>query len=58
MRRKDMVGKLKNVFMQFSELENCTFEPKCGVLADDTLEEKPPGTFIKEFGNNFEVKNP
>lgn len=31
-RRPDQLAKLQNVFMKFSELENCTFEPETGCL--------------------------
>jgi hypothetical protein len=34
-RRTDMTKKVKLVFMQFSEIENCKFEPQCGSLASN-----------------------
>jgi hypothetical protein len=31
-KREDYKSKLKNIFMKFSEQENCTFEPEVGAL--------------------------
>ena len=57
-RRNDMKKKLRNVFMQFSELENCKFEPECGSLANDKEKEAQAGEYFEKFGNNFQAKNP
>jgi hypothetical protein len=53
-----MTKKLKNVFMQFSELENCKFEPQCGSLANDREKEAVAGEYFDKFGENFKTKNP
>ena len=57
-RRNDMKNKLRNVFMQFSELENCKFEPQCGSLANDKEKEAVAGEYFDKFGDNFQTKNP
>jgi hypothetical protein len=57
-RRKDKKEKLRQVFMQFSEIENCKFEPQCGSLADDKEKEAVAGEYFAKFGINFQSKNP
>lgn len=52
-RRKDMHKKLRLVFMQFSEIENCKFEPECGSLASDKEKEAAAGEYFEKFGPNF-----
>ena len=52
-RRKDMSKKLKLVFMQFSEIENCKFEPQCGSLASNNEKEAVAGEYFDKFGPNF-----
>lgn len=44
--------------MQFSELENCKFEPQCGSLANDKEKEAVAGEYFEKFGDNFQTKNP
>jgi hypothetical protein len=53
-----MSKKLKLVFMQFSEIENCKFEPQCGSLASDKEKEAVAGEYFEKFGPNFQTKNP
>jgi hypothetical protein len=48
-----MSKKLKLVFMQFSEIENCKFEPQCGSLASDKEKEAVAGEYFEKFGPNF-----
>jgi hypothetical protein len=64
-RRKDQEKRLKNVFMTFEEIENCTFEPEAGCLnrnwakatrmINDERMRKPavPGEFFARLGDNF-----
>jgi len=54
---------MKNIFMTFEEVENCTFEPNCGTM--DTCakknhegEEIIPGQFFDKLGVNFATSNP
>jgi hypothetical protein len=49
-RRPDMQKRLQSVFMQFSEIENCTFEPKAGNLNPHSLAyDKKRGIAEKDF---------
>lgn len=49
-RRPDMQKRLRSVFMQFSEIENCTFEPEAGSLNPASLKyDKKRGLAEKEF---------
>lgn len=64
-RRNDQLKKLKNVFMTFEEIENCTFEPEAGCLNkhwqkatrlinDERLrKEAVPGEYFDRLGDNF-----
>ena len=68
--RNDMTKRLKKVFMQFQEIENCKFEPATGALskhwakfARNTKEprfkqETVPGDFFDRMGENFCKSNP
>ena len=60
-RRTDKEAKLEKVFMQFSEVENCKFEPELGALnpnAKKESEEVVPGEFFNKLGVNFATRNP
>lgn len=49
-RRPDMQKRLRSVFMQFSEIENCTFEPQAGNLNPHSLAyDKKRGIAEKDF---------
>jgi len=61
-RRPDMDKRLKNVFMQFDEIENCKFEPEAGALnrhqykgqnKAEGEEEAEPGAYFNKMGVNF-----
>lgn len=64
-RRKDQEQRLKNVFMTFEEIENCTFEPEAGclnrhwakatrIINDARMKQAAvPGEFFERLGDNF-----
>mmetsp|Transcript_33677 Transcript_33677/g.52022 ORF Transcript_33677/g.52022 Transcript_33677/m.52022 type:complete len:124 (-) Transcript_33677:2378-2749(-) len=60
-RRRDQKKRLNNIFMKFSELENCKFEPETGTLKENPSnpDEAPvPGDYFKRMGTNFQNSNP
>lgn len=49
-RRPDMQKRLRNIFMQYSEIENCKFEPETGSLNAHSLKyDRKRGIAEKEF---------
>ena len=67
-RRPDMQKRLQSVFMQFSEIENCTFEPAAGSLNPHSLKydkkrgiaegEFVAGEFFTKMGTDLINSNP
>lgn len=55
-----MQKRLQNVFMQFSEIENCTFEPETGTMNRNKIDntEFVPGEFFTKMGMNLTNSNP
>ena len=55
-----MAGRLKNVFMQFSEIENCKFEPETGTMNRNKVDnsEFVAGEFFTKMGVNLVSSNP
>ena len=58
--RADMQHRLKNVFAQFSEIENCKFEPETGTMNRNKIDnsEFKAGEFIDKMGVNLVSSNP
>lgn len=70
-RRPDMQKRLRGVFMQFSEIENCTFEPSAGSLNPHSIKyeqktqkrgvaekESAAGEFFTKMGTDLINSNP
>lgn len=62
-KREDMKKKLAGIFMQFSELDNCTFEPEIsapppGANMDGLVDRGVPGAFVKRMGTDFSRSDP
>lgn len=59
-RRNDKKEAMKAIFMQQSEIENCTFEPNVQSLLNDKNPESAIGEFFsdKKLGKNFKTSNP
>lgn len=58
-----MKKKLKGIFMQFSEVENCTFEPEIsapppGANMNEEADRGVPGAFVKRMGTDFSRSDP
>ena len=59
--RKDLKDTLQKVFMQQSEIENCTFEPATGALDSKSKKQQAevePGAFFEKLGDDFMTSNP
>ena len=63
-KREDMKKKLRGIFMQFGEVDNCTFEPEISEpppyarAAAEDADRGMPGAFVKRMGTDFSKSDP